>query len=73
MTWILLALLVYVLFGAFLVARTMRGMHVSAGMDEWIVLILLWPRMLQFFLHLAMFQARIQEMENWANEERWKR
>jgi hypothetical protein len=73
MTWILLALLVYVLFGAFLVARSMRGMHVSAGMDEWIALIFLWPLMLRFFVHLAVLQARIQELENWANEERWKR
>ena len=73
MTWILLALLTYALSGAFLVARSMRRMHVSAGMDEWVALILLWPLMLRFFLQLTMLQARIQELENWANEQRWKR
>ncbi len=42
MTWILLALLGYLLAGAVLIAHTMRGMRVSAGADEWVVLILLW-------------------------------
>ena len=73
MTWILLAVLVYALLGAFLVARSMRRMHVSAGMDEWVLLILLWPLMLRFFLQLAVLQARIEHMEDWANEQRWKR
>jgi len=73
MTWILLALLVYALLGALLVARNMRGMNVSAGMDEWVLLILLWPLMLRFFLQLAVLQARIEHMEDWANEQRWKR
>jgi len=73
MTWILLALLIYVLSGTLLVARNMRGMRVSARMDEWIVLIFLWPLMLRFFLQLAVLQARIQELEDWADAERWKR
>ena len=73
MTWILLALLTYALSGAFLVARSMRRMHVSAGMDEWVALILLWPLMLRFFLQLAVLQARIEQMEDWANGGSWKR
>jgi len=67
MTWILLALLVYALYGAFLVARTMRGMQVSAGVDEWIVLILLWPLMVRLFVQLAMLQTRIRQLEDWAD------
>lgn len=73
MTWILLALLVYALLGAFLVARSMRGMHVSASMDEWIALVLLWPLMLGFFVQLAVLQARIRQLQDWADGGDWKR
>lgn len=68
MTWILLALLGYLLAGAMLIAHTMRGMRVSAGADEWVVLILLWPLMLRFFLHLAVLQASLQHLQDWADK-----
>lgn len=73
MTWILLALLIYVLAGALLVARSMRGMQASAKANEWIVLILLWPLMLRFFVQLAVLQASMQRLEDWADEKRPRR
>ena len=67
MAWILLVLLIYPLIGALLVARNLRGMQVSASLPEWVALILLWPLMASFFLHLALMQVRISELENWAD------
>ncbi len=67
MAWIILVLLIYPLFGALLVARNLRGMQVSASLPEWVTLILLWPLMVSFFLQLALMQARISELENWAD------
>ena len=73
MNWILLALLIYTLCGALLIARTMRGMQVSASAGEWVTLIFLWPLMLRFFVHLAAIQSRIAEMEKWADRTDRKR
>ncbi len=67
MAWIILVLLIYPLIGALLVARNLRGMQVSASLPEWVALILLWPLMFSFFLQMAMMQARISELENWAD------
>ena len=73
MTWILLALLLYTLLGAALVSRNMRGMQVAASLPEWLVLILLWPFMLQFLLQLAVLQARIHQLERWGHTQARKR
>jgi hypothetical protein len=67
MAWIILVLLIYPLFGALLVTRNLRGMQVSASLPEWVTLILLWPLMVRFFLQLALMQARISELESWAD------
>ena len=67
MIWIILVLLIYALIGALLVARNLRGMQVSASLPEWVTLILLWPLMVRFFFQLALMQARISELENWAD------
>ncbi len=67
MAWILLVLLIYPLIGALLVARNLRGMQVSASLPEWVTLVLLWPLMVSFFAQMALMQARISELENWAD------
>jgi hypothetical protein len=68
MTWILLALLVYTLIGATLVAQSMGGMHVDADPREWLVLIFLWPLLLRFFLQLAVIQAEFRRLEQWEED-----
>ncbi len=72
MNWILLVFLIYTLVGASLVARNLRGMHVSASVREWAMLLLLWPFMLRFFLQMSVLQARIDELERWADSEKNK-
>jgi hypothetical protein len=67
MTWIILVLLVYPLIGALLVTRNLRGMQVSASLREWVAFIFFWPLMISFFLQLSLLQARISELENWAD------
>jgi len=67
MAWIILVPLIYALIGALLVARNLRGMQVSASLSEWVTFILLWPLMVRIFLQLAVLQARISELENWAD------
>jgi len=73
MTWILLFLLLYTLLGAMLVSHNMRGMRVAARLHEWVVFVLLWPLMLQFFLQLAVIQARIRQLERWSDTQARKR
>ncbi len=69
MTWIIFILLAYVLIGALLIARQMRGLQVSASMREWATFVLLWPLMIRFFLQLTLLQARISQVEDWADPE----
>ena len=73
MTWILLFLLLYTLLGAVLVSHNMRGMQVSASLHEWVILVLLWPLMLRFFLQLAVIQARFRQWERWSDTQARKR
>lgn len=71
MSWLLIIILVYILLGAFLVERTMRGAEIRASITEWCVLLLLWPLCLKFLLHFALMQARFEAVEVWAENE-WK-
>lgn len=73
MPWILLALLVYTLLGAMLVSHFMRGMQVSASPREWVAFVLLWPLMRPLYLQLAVLQARIRQLEHWADTRARKR
>lgn len=59
--------------GALLVERTMRGAEIHATFIEWIVMLLLWPLCLKFFIHLAFMQSQFEAIEVWANEERKKK
>jgi hypothetical protein len=69
MNWFIVIFLLYLMAGALLVQRTMRGAEIQASFVEWLVMLLLWPLCLKFFLHLALMQSRFEAIEVWANEE----
>ena len=69
MSWLLIILLLYLLIGALLVQRTTRGAEIHASIIEWVVLLLLWPLCLKFFIHLAFIQSRLEAVEVWADDE----
>ncbi|TFH34124.1 MAG: hypothetical protein E4G99_10140 [Anaerolineales bacterium] len=73
MSWFLIFILLYLMVGALLVERTMRGAEIHATFIEWSVMLLLWPLCLKFFIHLAFMQSQLEAIEVWANEERKKK
>ena len=69
MSWFLLITLLYILVGALLVERTMRGAKIHATFAEWIVMLLFWPLCLKVFVHIAMMQSQFEAIEVWAELE----
>ena len=69
MIWFLLFTLLYILVGALLVERTMRGTKIHATFAEWIVMLLFWPLCLKVFVHIAMMQSQFEAIEVWAELE----
>ncbi len=69
MSWFLILILIYILLGALLVGRTMRGAQIHATFAEWVVLLLVWPLCLKFFIHLSLIQSQLEAIEVWADAE----
>jgi hypothetical protein len=69
MSWFVILMLLYLMAGALLVQRTMRGAEIHASFVEWLVMLLLWPVCWKFFMHLALMQSRFEAIEVWANDE----
>ena len=69
MNWFLLCVLLYLMISALLVQRTMRGAEIRATVVEWVVLLILWPLCLKFFIHIALMQSRLEAVEVWADGE----
>jgi hypothetical protein len=73
MSWyFLVGFLLYVMVGAVLVQRTMRGAEIQATFIEWVGLILLWPLCLKIFLHMSLMQSQFEAIEVRAKEEKLK-
>jgi hypothetical protein len=62
-------ILLYVLIGALLVERTTRGAEIHATFAEWVVILLLWPLCLKFFVYLGFMQSQFEAIEVWADIE----
>lgn len=69
MSWFLLIVLLYMMAGALIVQRAMRGAEIQASFFEWAVMLFLWPLCVKFFLHLAVMQSRFEAVEVWAERE----
>ncbi len=72
MSWIILALLVYVLIGALLIRRSMKDLLVTARVGEWAAMMLLWPLYLRLFIWLAMLNSMVEAVVEWADGEEWQ-
>lgn len=73
MSWFfLVGLLLYVMVGAVLVQRTMRGAEIQATFIEWVNLILLWPLCLKIFIHMSLMQSQFEAIKVRAKEDKLK-
>lgn len=69
MTVILVIALFYVSIGLILVLRNMRGFMVSATLGEWLLLILLWPLALHFYVVMSNLHNQTERLKEWAKRE----
>ena len=69
MSWLILSILLYLLIGAILVERSMRGAEIRASFLEWMGLFILWPLCLKLFLHMMFLQSQMKAIKILAEKE----
>ena len=65
MTWLILALLLYIQIGALLLTWLLKGMSMEAGKKDLMILLLFWPLFIPFFRLLLHTRNMVRALQDW--------
>ena len=59
---------IYLLLGLIAVSGASWKLNLTASVGEWVLLYLLWPFYIRFFIHMCMLRSMIGNLSEWNTE-----